>query len=76
MFQKNFNSHDVINIHNASLIFKNMQIKSRLLIHIQTITQISSTHPVTPEVTFDPELLIMPWPLTATGSTHNQNKPS
>ena len=37
-----------------------MQIKPRLLIPIQTIMQISSTHPVTPEVAFDPELPIMP----------------
>ena len=38
--KKNFNSHDVIIIHNASLIFTIMHIKPRLLIHIQTIMQI------------------------------------
>ena len=37
IFPKNFSSHDVIIIHNASLIFTIMQIKPRLLIHMQTI---------------------------------------
>ena len=36
IFQKNFNSHDVIIIHKSSLIFTIMLIKPRLLIPIQS----------------------------------------
>ena len=43
----------LIIIHNASLIFTIMQIKPRLLIHIQTIMQIRPD-PWPPKVTPDP----------------------
>ena len=43
----------VIIIHHASLIFTIMQIKPRLLIHIQTIMQIR-LDPWPPKVTPDP----------------------